>query len=261
MMSGSSSHHPTPSSGCHGFVCASMSHVGHVRRRNEDSIWVDEDKGWLLLADGMGGYQGGDVAAALAIATVLAQLQGYQSRSEDSVEDRAAVLLEGFLRANDAIRITGARQADLQGMGSTMVAAWIVSPMIVYAHIGDSRLYRVRAGVLDQLTVDHTVLQEQIDAGIMDAEEANALPYRGLLTRGLGITETVQADVGVVRADEGDRYLLCSDGLTDMLDDAEICAALSAESPPAAIASRLVEMALERGGRDNVSVIVARFAG
>ncbi|WP_249115794.1 protein phosphatase 2C domain-containing protein [Azoarcus sp. L1K30] len=244
-----------------GFDFAGRSDIGLVRSRNEDSIWIDADNGWLLLADGMGGYQGGDVAATLAIATVLERLQRHELGHDGSAEDRMRVLGEGMTLANDAIRLAGASNATLAGMGATMVGAWVDGQQVAFAHVGDSRLYRYRAGVLERLTNDHTVLQAQVDAGLIGALEAQQLPYRGLLTRGLGVAPQVEVDVGLDSICPDDRYLLCSDGLTDMLGDDEIGQLLGLPQSSARIAGDLVDRAIARGGRDNVSVIVARRAG
>lgn len=240
--------------------CASLSHVGCVRARNEDAVWVDEAHGWLLLADGMGGYRGGDVAAALTISQMLHCLQDRLSQDPPS-EVRAEALLQGVVAANSAIRCTAMGMPELAGMGATLVAAVLDRRHLVHVHVGDSRLYRLRRGVLTCLTRDHTVLQEQIDAGMIDASEAGTLSYRGLLTRGVGVAEEVVPDIGVHPLQAGDRFLLCSDGLTDMLVEAEIAGLLSGALEPEEAAQALVEAAIAHGGRDNVSVIIAWFAG
>ncbi|MDO9598138.1 MAG: protein phosphatase 2C domain-containing protein [Azoarcus sp.] len=238
--------------------CIGLSDVGLVRSRNEDALWVDAERGWLLLADGMGGYRGGDVAATLAVSHVLNRLQ-HDARAADGNSAGVDVLREGIEEANAAIRCVAAANADLSGMGATVVAALLSPRRIVHANVGDSRLYLLRMGRLEQLTRDHTVLQEQVDSGLMDPDEARRLPYRGLLTRGLGVAPEVLPDVGVHELVEADRLLLCSDGLTDMLDETEIAALLGEGDVPAAVAQRLIDAANDRGGRDNVSVIVAWF--
>lgn len=239
--------------------CIGLSDVGLVRSRNEDALWVDAEHGWLLLADGMGGYRGGDVAASLAVSHVLSRLQQGVGVAGDDTEWVDA-LREGIEEANAAIRCVGAANADLSGMGATVVVALLGPRRIVHAHVGDSRLYRLRSGRIEQLTHDHTVLQEQIDCGLLDREAARRLPYRGLLTRALGVAPEVLPDLGVHELMPADRFLLCSDGLTDMLDEAEIAAMLGADQEPAIVARHLIDAAIDRGGRDNVSVIVAWFA-
>lgn len=221
---------------------------------------MDEARGWLLLADGMGGYRGGDVAAALTISQLLHCLQEHLPQDPSS-ENCAEVLREGVVAANAAIRCTAAGMPELAGMGATLVAAVLDARHLVHIHVGDSRLYRLRRGALTCLTRDHTVLQEQIDAGMIDACEAGTLSYRGLLTRGVGVAEDVFPDIGVHPVQAGDRFLLCSDGLTDMLVEAEIAGLLNGALEPEEAAQALVEAAIAHGGRDNVSVIIAWFAG
>ncbi|MCK9259709.1 MAG: protein phosphatase 2C domain-containing protein [Azoarcus sp.] len=244
-----------------GFEYAGLSHVGRVRSRNEDSICIDADNGWLVLADGMGGYQGGDVASALSVRAVLDRLQRCPDAAGHGVAAMESALCEGLNDANEAILQAGAANAGLSGMGATMVAAWVTGKYLVHAHVGDSRLYRLRPGRLEQLTCDHTVLQAQVDAGLIDPVEAAQMPVRGLLTRGLGVAPTVAVDVGAHELVDQDRFMLCSDGLTDMIDAREIARLLGASGPVSELAQGLVDAALARGGRDNVSVIIARFAG
>lgn len=238
--------------------CAGSSDVGLLRSRNEDALWIDTARGYLLLADGMGGYRGGDVAAALAVSHVLNRLQRVDEAGD--VADCVDALSEGIDEANTAIRSVAAANEELWGMGATVVAAIVNAQRIVHAHVGDSRLYRLRDACLEQLTHDHTLLQEQIAAGLVDAKVARMLPYRGLLTRGLGVTDEVRPDIGIHELKDGDRFLLCSDGLTDMLDDIQIAAVLGGDGGPADVAQRLIDMANDCGGRDNVSVIVAWFS-
>ncbi|MDR2689027.1 MAG: protein phosphatase 2C domain-containing protein [Azoarcus sp.] len=236
--------------------CAAHTHVGRVRNRNEDSLWVDRERGWLLLADGMGGHSAGDVASTLAISHALDHLRKASPTEYATVEGRARLLVKSIDNANTAIR--QAANGDL--MGSTFVGALLASGEMVYAHIGDSRLYLLRAGVLTQLTQDHTLVQEYVSSGQITPEMAQNHPYRGLLTRGLGIEEDVEAVTGTCVLSPGDRVLLCSDGLTDMVDEDEIAALLGALLTPTEIAVSLVDAANTHGGRDNISVIVAWFS-
>jgi protein phosphatase len=240
--------------------CASLTHVGMVRNRNEDALWVDAERGWLLLADGMGGHHAGDVASSLAVSNVLNSLQQTDGRPARDL------LVAGIADANTAIRcaalretVTGVPGGEI--MGSTFVGSLFSPQEIVYAHIGDSRLYLLRGGKLIQLTRDHTLVQEYVEGGLLTPELAQNHPYRGLLTRGLGVDDMIEPDVGARALEPGDRLLLCSDGLTDMVDEDMIASLLGAILPAAEIAQNLVDAANARGGRDNVSVIVAWFAG
>jgi protein phosphatase len=239
--------------------CA-RSDIGRVRIRNEDVLEVRPEHGWALLSDGMGGYRGGDVAAKTAVTAALRRLE-YEADA-GRVRATADVLESLANAASDANaeihRVTLVRP-ELAGMGATLVAAVFLARHVVSMHIGDSRMYRLRAGLFEQLTRDHTMLQEQVDGGMMSAEDARRAPYRGMLTRGLGVGSMVEPEFGVHEAQPGDLFLLCSDGLTDMLDDCTIAQALEMGGPLEPRAERLVEMANLNGGRDNVSLIIARM--
>ncbi|MCC4117871.1 protein phosphatase 2C domain-containing protein [Aromatoleum toluclasticum] len=243
--------------------CA-RSDVGRVRKRNEDSLAVDERRGWAVLADGMGGYRGGDVASRVAVEVTLQRLARELVAPDDGEPGRVAAVLEAAVHdANAEIRAAAGRDPDLSGMGSTLVVAAFLADCVVTAHVGDSRMYRLRGGVLEQLTRDHTMLQELVDAGILAPEEAGHSKFRGLLTRGLGVLPLVLPEPGSHSARPDDVFLLCSDGLTDMLDDDAIAAVLqpvtSREARLEEAADRLVALANARGGRDNISVILARM--
>ena len=242
---------------------AANSDVGRVRTRNEDALHVCPEHGWAILADGMGGYRGGDVAAHLAVTTALRRLE-YEAAAQhagtvETVETVARSLASAVGDANAEIHRVGIAEPDLAGMGATLLAVAFLSSQVVSAHVGDSRLYRWRDGAFEQLTRDHTMLQEQVDGGMMSAEDARLSRYRGMLTRGVGVSVLVEPEVGVHGAGAGDIFLLCSDGLTDMLHDDEISTVLGGGEPLAATAERLVELANLHGGRDNVSVILARM--
>lgn len=247
------------------FEFCTRSDVGRVRKRNEDSLAVDARRGWAVLADGMGGYRGGDVASRMAVEATLRRLDRDLVAPDDGVPGRvAAVLAAAVHDANADIRAEAGRDHDLSGMGSTLVVAAFLADCVVTAHVGDSRMYRLRDGVLEQLTRDHTMLQELVDAGILAPEDVAHSQFRGLLTRGLGVAPRVQPEPGTHSIRPGDVFLLCSDGLTDMLDDAAIAAVLQ---PVASLATRLEEaadrlvaLANAQGGRDNISVILVRMA-
>ncbi len=233
------------------------SDVGRVRVRNEDALHVDAQGHFVALADGMGGYRGGDVAAGLAVALIDRALD--QMEEPGSLEATARLLMFTIMDINRQIYSTGREIPSLSGMGSTLVVAVFIGDKVLSAHVGDSRLYRLREGVLEQLTRDHTMLQEQVDAGLIDVEEARHMSYRGLLTRGLGVGEEVMPDLGCHEALPGDLFLLCSDGLTDMVGDEMIARLMGSGEGVQAIAEALVAEANRCGGRDNVSAIVARL--
>lgn len=240
------------------------SDVGRVRARNEDTLAIREDRGWAVLADGMGGYRGGDVASRVAVETILEHLERELGDEKATAPEAVMPVLDAAVHAaNAAIRREASNRLELWGMGSTVVSAVFLTTHVVCVHVGDSRLYRFDASGLERLTRDHTMLQDMVDAGIMSAASAARSQFRGLLTRGLGVSTQVVPEVAIHAAQAGDVFLLCSDGLTDMLDDNAIASLLGAEDALGgrldACAERLVAEANARGGRDNISVILARM--
>jgi len=240
--------------------CAACTDVGLVRSRNEDSLWVDSGRGWLLLADGMGGHSSGDLASAMAVSYVLNNLlDATEKNGEEEKPAYIRVLADSVVEANAAIRSAGKQSDDVHSMGSTFVGAVLNPDEMTYVYVGDSRLYLLRDDILTQLSCDHTLVQEFVDAGHLTIEMAQNHPYRGLLTRGLGVHDEVKPDTGICALHPGDRLLLCTDGLTDMVDEHEIARLLGMPARADEVAGSLIEAANSAGGRDNVSVIVAWF--
>lgn len=243
--------------------CGSATDVGRVRELNEDNFGFDAARGVLALADGMGGCNGGEVASAIAINTVMRTL--LRELDEPAEDNDLTVriwrqLTQAIARANEEIFLESQKAVDLDGMGTTLVVAWFNQDHVVIAHIGDSRLYRMRDGLLVQMTVDHTVLREQLDFGLITPDQARVSNQRGLLTRALGIDLAVEVDLTEHSVQAGDIYLLCSDGLIDMLEDEEIHRVLRAFDDDLQLAAaQLVKMANDRGGYDNTTVIVSRL--
>ncbi len=239
------------------FVYACGSDVGRVRKRNEDMLRVDAERGWAVLADGMGGYRGGDVAATLAVERIMRNLGAeFAAKGGIGPERMTEALRESIEDANVEIFRASFASTELTGMGSTVVVAAFLPGRLFCAHAGDSRLYRFRDAALSLLTRDHSMLQELVDAGMVDPEVARAAQFRGMLTRGLGAAVDVEPSVAEYDVAAGDIYLLCSDGLTDMLMDEEIADEFAQAHSLEHTARRLVELANEHGGRDNISVIV-----
>lgn len=242
---------------------------GRVRSHNEDSIGENIDLGVVVLADGMGGYKGGEVASAIAVNTILQELQDRLPGVDPGGTDKSTgysqgsiIAREAIIRANEAIHQASQSQPQYQGMGTTVALAIFYDSRVSLAHVGDSRIYRFREQRLSQVTVDHTLLQELVDRGFYTAQEAKESLNKNLVTRALGIEQTVAVDIQEELALPGDIYLLCSDGLNDMLDDPEICLTIkrfSANLEKAA--EELIRLANEKGGKDNVSVILARPHG
>lgn len=227
------------------------SHVGQVRLRNEDRVACNADRGLAVLADGMGGHAGGAEAALIAVAA-------WMERMEQAAFSQEEDLREAIQLANSRVRDAAAEDPGLRGMGTTLVGVCFrADGSLLHAHIGDSRLYQLRGGRLRCLTRDHSVLRAQWDAGMIDAVSSGTALLRGLLTRAVGVDEQVEPDLAVLRLEPEDVYLLCSDGLTDMVPDADIAEVLATlgVNPPLA-AGHLIDLANDRGGMDNVSVIV-----
>jgi len=244
---------------------ASGTDAGRVRSHNEDAVYADAVLGLAVLADGMGGYNAGEVASGIATTLLGAELrkafagQSPDTRQADGQLWAHVALLEEVARANNAIYQAAQSQPQYAGMGTTLVVALFHDDKVTVGHIGDSRLYMLRHGNLSQLTRDHSLLQEQIDSGIITPEQARFSQNRNLVTRALGIDPTVEAEFHDYDVQPGDIFLLCSDGLNDMVEDGEIALTLNTLSANLDLcATQLVEMANDNGGRDNVSVILVK---
>jgi protein phosphatase len=239
---------------------AAVSDRGMLRKGNEDCVAVDPLLGIAVLADGMGGHNAGEVASRMAVDVVLAGLrQSLDSNFSPESADAQALVARHIVNANAAIYAAGSASRERAGMGTTIVAALWHDDRLTVGHVGDSRCYRLRGETLSQLTRDHTVVQAHVDAGALSAAQARVAAARNILTRALGTEADVQIDLATHGCEPGDLWLLCSDGLTEMLDDFEI-ARIVAE-PIATlqqIADELVRRANDAGGVDNVSVILAR---
>jgi len=220
--------------------------VGRVRTRNEDSYLVEEPL--FAVADGMGGHRGGNVASALTIEAIR--------EARPPWDPSGAPLVEAVRRANRVVHERAAGDHNLRGMGTTVTVLQTSATSALIAHVGDSRAYLLRDGELRQLTHDHTLVQQMVDEGKISQEEAGVHPARNIITRSLGVDEDVEVDELPLDLRTGDRVLLCSDGLTAMLHDDEIRQVLREEPDPQAAADMLVDLAVERGGDDNVTTIV-----
>jgi protein phosphatase len=246
---------------------ASLSHPGMVRSHNEDTIFVDGECGIAILADGMGGYSAGEVASGIAVSVVsngmLPELQSGRELSKVDVQTGlthgALLLQQQIAAANKGIYEAAQARPECAGMGTTIVAAVFCGNRVSIGHIGDSRCYRLRGDRLEQLTHDHSLLQEQIDSGQLTAEQAKYSLNKNLVTRALGIEAIVPTDITEYRLEANDIYLLCSDGLTDMVEPDVIHTMVDARRTDLAQASAdLIELANQNGGRDNISVILIR---
>lgn len=237
-----------------------LTDVGCVRSNNEDALAIDAEHGIVILADGMGGYNAGEVASHMATEFIQAELSHWMGTGPNQHDpQRMSRALE--MCADEAnLSVLNAALANPQyaGMGTTLVVGVFHGPYLVLGHIGDSRCYRLRGAELQQLTRDHSVLQEQVDAGLLTRAQAADAPGRNLLTRALGVESATRIEIHVHRVQAGDVYLLCSDGLSDMVNDRDIAAILSAPGELPGWADALLRRAIANGGRDNVTVLLAQ---
>ncbi len=226
------------------------SDVGRVRDHNEDAVLAEHPV--YVVADGMGGHAAGEVASAIVVDTMRELLGGGPPEAGDVAAQ--------VRRANERILASSREHPEQAGMGTTATGFAVVRDAgrerVAVLNVGDSRVYRRRAGALEQLTVDHSEVQELVEAGLLTREEAHHHPLRNIVTRSLGAFEDLEVDVRVLDPEPGDRFLACSDGLSDELGDDEIDAVLAAHEDADAAAAALVAAALDAGGRDNVTVVV-----
>ncbi len=244
---------------------AERSDTGRKRPHNEDRVATDPPHGIAVLADGMGGHKGGEIASALAVETVTRQLAnrlsraGAESGAEEAYAPESLLAHDVVNEANTIVYETARTQPQYEGMGTTLVVALFYDDRLTLAHVGDSRAYRLRGGKFEQLTRDHTLMQELIDRGFYTPEEARASLNRNIVTRALGIEESVNVDLQEEIALPNDLYLLCSDGLNDMVDDEAIRLTLDRFGDNLEdTADCLIEEANRNGGQDNVSVVLVR---
>lgn len=244
------------------FTVTSKSDTGWVRGHNEDSTAVDLETGVVVVADGMGGYRAGEVASAIAVTCIVRGLRRVHRLGLDTVSVDGSTgstqLRKVIEQANRVVYDAARENTTWSGMGTTLVAMLLQDNTVSIANVGDSRAYRWRNGQLKQLTHDHTVRQEMIDRHFYSPEEASLAVSGNLITRALGLSSDIHVDIGEHPVQPGDRYLLCTDGLSDMVDDSLINNCLSTERQPDSnqAADALVNYALQAGGEDNVSVLV-----
>lgn len=232
-----------------------LSHTGVLRDHNEDNVLVDGTTGLCMVADGMGGHLAGEVASKLCVDTILARLSGVAQTPDTGIEALARAVRDAIEAANREIRINAHAAAERANMGTTVALLLPWKDKAVVAHVGDSRVYRLREGHLTPLTRDHSLLQEQVGAGFITHEEARNSHNRNLVTRALGVEDQVEPEMRVVDMHPGDIYLLCSDGLNTMVADADIEQVLAElEANPPLAAKVLINVANDNGGHDNVSV-------
>lgn len=234
---------------------------GLVREENEDVFCIEGDYGFLAVADGMGGYASGEVASKMVIDIIRDYLKNEEEPLAEEYHPKYSKLtnrmMSGIRLANRAIYDASRSQSKLNGMGTTVAAVLFSGDRLSIAHVGDSRVYLIRGGNIEQITDDHTVVSEQVERGLMTKEEATESHMRHILTRALGTAPEVKVDMDELTVSEGDKFVLCTDGLSELVSDDEILFTVLSSNTPEVACNELVNMAIQKGGDDNVTVIVA----
>jgi PPM family protein phosphatase len=242
------------------YTFVSKTDPGRARENNEDSVVHDPATRLGVLADGMGGYNAGEVASGMATAFIKSEMSRWLSEAgkQASMKDVKRALEICVDNANRSVFNAANANAHYSGMGTTLVVAVFQDAKVLLGHIGDSRCYRLRRGEMVQITKDHSLLQEQIDAGLLTVEQAATSSHKNLVTRALGVEDAVMLELNEHVVESGDLYLMCSDGLSDMANDAEIETILASQTSMPQKADRLIALANELGGRDNISVLLVQ---
>jgi PPM family protein phosphatase len=239
--------------------------IGKVREHNEDTIAFDPEIGLLVVADGMGGYNAGEVASGIAVKTIVnlvresIERENLRAQDAETGMSRPSIILRDAIhRANKIIYQTARTQPQCEGMGTTVVSALFFDNKIAIAHVGDSRMYRLRNDKFEQVTMDHSLLQELVDRGFYSAEEAQRAANKNYVTRALGVEPNVEVEIQEVPVQKGDFYVLCSDGLSDMVEDDDIHLTITTFGDNLdTVAKQLIQLSNDNGGRDNISVVMA----
>ena len=237
-------------------VYAGLTDVGRMRETNEDAFGIDPQLGLMVVADGLGGHPAGEVASAFVVEALPRQLAMGRAAGLEDTQGPAQLLSQSLLIVAEQLRDMGCATPEQEGMGATVVAALVSDAALLVAHLGDSRAYRLRNGHLELLTRDHNLGNALRDEGVVH-DGAEDIPEYHVLRRFVGMDQPLPPDVGAFDLRQRDRYLLCSDGLTNMLDEGEIAEVLRAETPCEQICRQMVSRANEAGGYDNITVIVA----
>ena len=225
--------------------------VGKVRKNNEDSLLVTEPN-IFVAADGMGGAAAGEVASQMLVDTV----KDFLSAVPEPIDEN--ILSKAILKSNAAILRKAKENSSLRGMGTTATILHIYNNQAYFAHVGDSRLYRLKNSTLEQLTTDHSYVESLVRSGELTPAQAKIHPMKNILTQAVGVMENIQVETGNFTVDGGDKFLLCTDGLTNMVDDEDIKKILFESSNPA---EDLIQAALDNGGNDNVTAVVVCIDG
>jgi len=236
------------------FAIGAQTDVGIMRRNNEDAFYVDREEGLFIIADGVGGHESGEVASRMAVETIPLSFRDALDRGRGVKE----ALSHSITATNARIIERSTRYAEFRGMGTTVVIAYIVDDIVWIAHVGDSRAYMITNNRIDQLTRDHTRVNEMVRTGFLSPTQARNHSLHNILTRALGVKPEVESETSSHRIFDSDILLLCSDGLTEMLAENDILNICVSSSDPDRICKRLIDSANDEGGKDNTTVIVVR---
>jgi protein phosphatase len=242
-----------------------MTDVGLKRKGNEDYFSTEDSLGLYVVADGMGGHLAGEVASRIAVELINKSFRRWVDEeapedelfgpSDNSLTLEGNYLFSSIRLANRVLHEMAMEYTQYHGMGTTVALLFVTPELIIAANVGDSRIYMVRDGIIERLSKDHTIVNEQVDMGLMTEEDAENSPLKHILTRNLGSAENVEADIFEIVPAHNDRFMLCSDGLTDLLSDEEILVMIQDESDPGQLCRQFIELALERGAHDNTTLI------
>lgn len=236
-----------------------LSDIGLVRQNNED-VWAElPDIGFFVLADGMGGHQAGEVAAREAVKTLSRSIKKKVSSAQrPSLSDFSSLLYRAIVNVNRHVHKMGCSKSEWRGMGTTLCCLLFHSQGVVFAHVGDSRIYRLRGKRFEQMTKDHSLLSELVEQGQIEEDEASAFLYKNIITKAIGTEPNVDPEVETKKIRSGDLFLICSDGLSDLLTSEEISAVLDKAPSLKKAAETLIMRANDRGGRDNITVVIIK---
>lgn len=238
-------------------IVAALSDVGKVRDHNEDAWFVDVDRGIFIVADGLGGCAGGEVASKMVVDHLPSLLESELDLTHPlHLRDLENSIKKSINKLNGVVCKTGREHLELNGMGSTLVLAMIRGERLLIAHVGDSRAYLLRNGQLMRMTRDHSVIQDMLDSGLITQEEVAVHPSRAIVTQCIGTRGVVSPDIRYLDFQSGDRLLLCSDGLTNMLSDTRIATILGQQTDADTVSRDLIQAANDAGGDDNVTVVI-----
>lgn len=245
------------------FTSSGLSDMGLVRENNEDAWGEIGEYNFYTLADGMGGHQAGEVAARETISHLLRLVRkGFKSARKKSLSELETLVNKSIIQVNAIVYKMGHSSPDLRGMGTTLAALLFQDSEVIIAHVGDSRIYRLRidegGNELVQLTRDHSLFSELVDLGQLSEDQSSEFAYKNIITKAIGTESKISPEVSLVDIQPDDVYLLCTDGLSDLLTPGEIKEALKEKSPPENVVQTLIDLAKERGGHDNITAIVVR---